>query len=85
MRASTLGVERTDSGVRLSFPPSANGLFEAFSILEKRCCAFFGFRLESGKLRWDAPPDASGMIDAIYRFFSDPNSSADELELLVLG
>jgi hypothetical protein len=85
MRASTLGVERTGSGVRLSFPPSADSLFEEFSILEKRCCALFGFRLENGKLRWDAPPDASGMMDTVYRCFSDPNYSADELELLVLS
>jgi hypothetical protein len=85
MRAATTGVERTEAGVRLSFSPSTDGLFEEFTILEKGCCAFFGFGLESEALRWDAPPDASAIMDAVYRFFSDPNSSVDELDLLVSG
>jgi len=85
MRAATREIERTEAGVLLSFPPSADGLFEQFSISEKQCCAFFGFRFESQKLRWEAPPDAFGMMDAIYRFFSDPSYSVDDLELLVLG
>jgi hypothetical protein len=85
MRAATLEVERTEVGVLLSFPPTANRVFEQFSVSEKQCCAFFGFRFDSGKLRWEAPPDASSMMDAIYRFFSDPSYSVDELELLALG
>lgn len=85
MRAATLDIERTEAGVLLSFPPSADGLFEQFSITEKQCCAFFGFRFESRKLRWEAPADASRMMDSIYRFFSDPSYSVDDLELLVLG
>jgi hypothetical protein len=85
MRVATLETERTEAGVLLSFPPSADGLFEQFSISEKQCCAFFGFRFESQKLRWEAPPDASAMMDAIYRFFSDPSYSVEELELLALG
>lgn len=84
MRAATLQVERTEAGVLLSFSPSADGLFEQFSISEKQCCAFFGFRFESRMLRWEAPPDASRMMDAIYRFFSDPRYSVDDLELLAL-
>jgi hypothetical protein len=83
MRVSTVGVERTGSGVLLSFPPSADGLFEEFTVLEKRCCAFFGFGFESGELRWEAPPDALPIMDAVYRFFSDPNCSLDTLELLI--
>lgn len=85
MRGATLEIERTEAGVVLSFPPSADGLFEQFSISEKQCCAFFGFGFESQKLRWEAPPDASAMMDSIYRFFSDPSSSVDELELLALS
>jgi hypothetical protein len=85
MRAATQQVERTEAGVLVRFPSSADGLFEQFSISEKQCCAFFGFRFDSQKLMWEAPPDASGMMDAIYRFFSDPTYSIDELELLSPG
>jgi hypothetical protein len=85
MRAVTLEAERTVAGVLLSFPPSADGLFKQFSVSEKQCCAFFGFRFESGRLRWEAPPGASEMMDAIHRFFSYPGYLVDELELLVLG
>jgi hypothetical protein len=84
LRAAALDVERTEAGVLLSFPPSTDGLFEEFSVSEKQCCAFFGFGFESGSLRWEAPPDASAIMDAIYRFFSDAGSSVDELELLAL-
>lgn len=73
MREATTGVVRTEAGVILSFPSSADDLFAQFSVLEKQCCAFFGFEFESGQMQWEAPPQASAVMDDVFAFFVGTN------------
>lgn len=84
MREVQTGVERTEDGVLLSFPPDSGSIFEEFSLAEKQCCAFFGFHLGVGELTWEAPPGASAIMDAVYAFLSDRTTSLDDLQALVL-
>lgn len=79
MRALTLSVERTDAGVVLSFPANEVPVFEEFADVEKQCCSFFGFAVELDTLRWEAPPNAAEIMDAIHRFFSDPAYPAERI------
>lgn len=83
MRSAVSEVERTEDGVLVFFSPEDDELFERFSVLEKQCCQFFGFHLRSGMLEWVAPHYASEIMNAIYRFFSDPSTSDAELERLL--
>lgn len=79
MRASTLSIERTDFGLVISFSPEEAAVFKEFADLEKQCCAFFGFAMESVNLRWEAPPSAIAIMESVYRFFSDPAYPAERI------
>ena len=79
MRSVTLSTERTDSGILLTFLRDETPLFEEFASLEKECCAFFGFAVDSGVLRWEAPTDAAQIMDSLVRFFSDPTYPAERI------
>ena len=83
MRTAVSKVERTSDGLLLRFSPEDDDLFERFSLLEKQCCKFFGFRFQSGRLEWGAPAGASEIMNAIHRFFADPTTSDAELERLL--
>lgn len=72
MRSAACSVERTDFGLVLSFSPGEQPVFREFANLEKQCCSFFGFAVESDSLRWEAPPNAAAIMDSLHRFFSDP-------------
>jgi hypothetical protein len=79
MRTASLGVKRTDDGIVIAFSPDAAPLFEEFTTLEKQCCAFFGFDIETNQLRWEAPPSATEIMDSVHRFFSDSEISVEKL------
>ena len=71
MRAAMTSLERTNTGMVLQFPRRAD--IEAdvrrFAVDEKRCCQFWGFAVLDGDddlaLRWDAPPAAAHLVDAL--------------------
>lgn len=79
MRDSITAVERTHAGVVLSFLAKAKGLFEEFMVVEKQCCGFYGFAIDGHALRWEAPPEASKLMDEVYRFFSDNTITVEGL------
>ncbi len=88
MRASLARIERTDHGLLLHFTPSpaVEADLRTFAIDEKRCCAFWGFAVaataEDLTLRWDAPPDAAGIVNHLAAFF-DGDSPASDLAALL--
>src|SRR5919112_1989906 len=71
LRRAVARAERTPHGLLLRF--GASDRVEAdvrrFAADEKRCCTFWGFAVDRGDdevtLRWDAPPAAAEIIDAI--------------------
>ena len=53
-----------------------------FAVEEKRCCAFWGFAVETGAgltLQWDAPPDATELVDGLEAFFTGDGPLSDAL------
>jgi hypothetical protein len=79
MRSAAHSIERTDFGLVLSFSPDEQAVFKEFAKLEKQCCSFFGFAVESDSLRWEAPPNATEIMDALHRFFSNPAYPAERI------
>ena len=75
MRTDHTGLERTEHGLLLHFPPSA-GLeadLRQFALDEKRCCQFWGFAVHAEPglaLQWDAPPSATDLVDQLEAFFT---------------
>jgi hypothetical protein len=76
MRSAMERVERTEHGLLLTFPASASieADLRRFVVDEKRCCQFWGFEIGDGEggavtLRWDGPPEASGLVDGLVAFF----------------
>lgn len=74
LRATLTAVDRTDSGLLLRFPASAE--IEAdvrrFVIDEQRCCRFWGFAVDAGTeltLRWDGPPRTAELLDRLLDYF----------------
>lgn len=71
LRAQLRGVERSDHGLLLRFPPrpDVEADVRRFAVEEKRCCRFWGFAVEAGGedlvLRWDAPPAAGELLERI--------------------
>ena len=71
MRTSMTSLERTATGLLLQFPrgESIEADVRRFALDEKRCCQFWGFAVIDGDdqlvLRWDGPPTASALLDAL--------------------
>ena len=71
-------LERTEHGLLLHFPPSADleAELRRFTLDEKRCCQFWGFEVLADDaraelaLRWEAPPSAAELIDRLEVFFT---------------
>lgn len=76
-------LDRTEAGMVLHFPARSDieADLRKFAVDEKRCCEFWGFEVvqESDGLafRWEAPPDAAGLVDRLASFLtgSEPASS----------
>jgi len=68
LRVNLQRLDHTDHGFVLRFPqrPDIDADLRRFAIDEKRCCRFWGFAVETTDdeltLRWDAPPDARGLL-----------------------
>ena len=71
MRAAMTALERTDTGLLLSFPRTDPVEVDVrrFAVDEKRCCQFWGFAVVEGDdelvLRWDAPADATALLERL--------------------
>lgn len=81
LRAQVTTVERVENGILLRYPAAAKSLFAEFATLESGCCAFFGFDVHAEQMRWEAPPTASELMDALYRFFVDATIDVDSLAI----
>jgi hypothetical protein len=73
MRTEVQRIDRSPHGLLLHFISSAD--LEAalcrFAAEEKTCCRFWGFAVltePSLRLRWDGPPSASELLDAIEAY-----------------
>jgi hypothetical protein len=88
MRLALTDIERTQHGLLLSFPNVAttDADVRTFAVDEKRCCAFWGFAVESDgdvlKLVWDGPPDAAPLIDRLLAFFTGDEPASELGSLL---
>ena len=87
MRTAMTAVERTDPGLLLTFPrgDDIESDVRRFAVDEKRCCQFWGFAVVDGDdelaLRWDGPPTAGPLLDALEAMLSSdaPIESIDGL------
>ena len=75
MRRDLERLERTEHGLLLHFPPTADleADLRQFAVDEKRCCQFWGFEVRAGPgltLRWEAPPTAADLVDQLEGFFT---------------
>jgi hypothetical protein len=76
-------IERTQHGMLLHFPdrPGIDDDLRRFARDEKACCSFWGFAVAATSggftLRWDAPPAADHLVDALLAAFEgdDPISA----------
>jgi hypothetical protein len=72
LRGRLAGIERTEHGMLLRFPPDPDlaGELDEFARVEKACCGFWGFEVTRDRaetsLRWDAPPAADGLVERLY-------------------
>lgn len=88
MRRDLDRLERTEHGLLLHFPPSAEveEYLRQFTVDEKRCCQFWGFDVVAGggalALRWDGPPTAAELVDRLASFFTG-DEPADFLAALL--
>jgi hypothetical protein len=88
MRTDLEGVERTEHGLLLRFPPGPE--LEAdvrrFAVDEQRCCRFWGFAVEVSSreltLRWDGPSAAGQILDGLYDYFEGNRPLSALAELL---
>lgn len=75
LRTRLTRVERTEHGMLLHLPPGRELVaeLERFAQLEKQCCGFWGFHVQSGRstttLRWDAPPAAEDLLEGFLAWF----------------
>jgi hypothetical protein len=75
LRSLVRSIERTDSGLRLTFPADAAVVAEIrqFTVDEKQCCQFWGFAVERAAdeliLRWEGPPAVDALFDELLAFF----------------
>lgn len=86
MRSEVQRIDRTPHGLVLHFPPSdaLEVAVRRFAAEEKTCCGFWGFAVatEPGlALRWDGPPSAAELMDAIEAYLEGtaPLSSVAQL------
>jgi hypothetical protein len=88
MRLNLDRIERGEHGMILRFPNRADieADLERFAVDEKRCCEFWGFAVEVQAdeltLRWDAPPDASDLVDRFLAYFTGDEPLTDLAGLL---
>ena len=88
LRGALRAVERTDHGMLLRFPlrPDVEQDVRRFAVDEKRCCAFFGFAVETTgdelTLRWDAPPRAGELVDQLLAYLAGERELPDIAGLL---
>lgn len=69
LRAHLASIERTEHGVRLTFAGAKATDIHRFAAEEKRCCAFWGFEVGDGTLRWDGPPQLADHMDRLIDYF----------------
>jgi hypothetical protein len=86
LRTHLARVDRTEHGMRLHFPAGTEiaAELQRFAHLEEQCCRFWGFVVEAGQaattLRWDAPPEADGLVDSLLAWFrGDPGADLSGL------
>jgi hypothetical protein len=88
MRRNLRALERTEHGMLLRFPsrPDVEDDIRRFAVDEKRCCAFWGFAVETTgdevALRWDAPPRAAELVDRLVEYFAGERDLSDIAGLL---
>ena len=88
MRSDLSGLERTDHGLLLRFPnqPDIDEHVRAFTVEEKRCCAFWGFDVSADDdtiaLRWDGPPDVTELFEKLLTWFGGDEPLTADLGLL---
>jgi hypothetical protein len=75
LRTPLRRLDHSDHGLLLHFPdgPAVEAFVRQFAIDEQRCCRFWNFTIEHGvgelPLRWDGPPDARPLLDALATYF----------------
>ena len=88
LRGALRSVERTEHGMLLHFPsaPDVEADLRRFAVDEKRCCAFWGFAVETTgdevTLRWDAPPTAGELVDQLLEWLAGERPLPDVTGLL---
>ena len=75
MRSQLRSIERTDHGLRLTFPAevAVDAEVQQFTVDEKGCCQFWGFEIERAAdeltLGWHGPPAVDAFFDELLAFF----------------
>ena len=88
MRSDLTRFERTEHGLLLHFPdrPDIDAGVRAFTVDEKRCCAFWGFEVTTTggevTLRWDGPPDVNDFFDSLVAWLTSDDPLTAESGLL---
>lgn len=88
LRTALRRLERTPHGMVLHLPPAddVEDDVRRFAVDEKRCCRFWGFEVtrtpDEVVLRWDAPPTADELVDALVRYFTSDEPLGDLRGLL---
>ena len=68
-------IERTEHGLLLHFPARSDveADLRHFATVEKGCCTFWGFDIETTDsdltLRWDGPPSVDELLDRLLAWF----------------
>jgi hypothetical protein len=75
IRTALTDVQRTELGLLLQLASRAEveADLRQFAVDEKRCCQFWGFEVTSGPpltLRWDGPPAANDLLDALHDYLT---------------
>ena len=87
LRTNLARIDRTEHGMLLHFPADADvdARLQHFAEVEKQCCRFWGFEVETRSsettLRWDAPPAAGELVERLMAYLRG-DSDADLSGLL---
>jgi hypothetical protein len=87
IRANLQWVDRVEHGLLLHLPDQVDVEADVreFAVVEKQCCAFWGFAVERTggglALRWEAPPSAGDLLERLHHILTsdEPIASIEGL------
>lgn len=72
LRASLIGYEKGEGGLRLRFKPEANAAVQELVAQERECCSFLSFKIDSSSglvLEIAGPVGAQPIVDSLVSLF----------------